>query len=66
MELTLALESNDAGLGSLKPKQEETIKKFLSVKDTFVALLTGSSLLFTYAILASVYDKLRGVVLHIL
>jgi len=40
MELTRALEeaSNDVGFGSLKPKQEEAIKKFLSGKDTFVGL----------------------------
>ena len=43
VELTLALEEavKDAGFVSLKTKQEEALKEFVSGKDTFVALPTG-------------------------
>ena len=62
MELARALEGavKDAGFGSLKPKQEEALKTFISGKDTFVALPTGYGKSIIYAILPSVYDKLRG------
>ena len=62
MELRRALEEsvNDTGFGPLKAKQQEALEAFVSGKDTFVALPTGYGKSIIYAILPSVYDKIRG------
>ena len=62
MELARALEESvrEAGFAPLKVKQQEALKAFISGKDTFVALPTGYGKSIIYAILPSVYDKIRG------
>ena len=62
MELACALE--EADLGPLKAKQQEALEVFVSGRDTFVALPTGfcpANPTIIYAILPSVYDKIRGI-----
>lgn len=50
----------EANFALLKAKQQEALKTFLSGKDMFVCLPTGYGKSIIYAILPSVYDKIRG------
>ena len=54
------------GFGPLKAKQQEALEAFLSGKDTFVALPTGYGKSIIYAILPSVFDKIRGIMYALL
>ena len=54
------------GFGPLKAKQQEALEAFLSGKDTFVALPTGYGKSIIYAILPSVFDKIRGIMYSLL
>lgn len=62
MDLTSIIDESvrELGLKSLKEKQEEAVKSFLSNKDTFVALPTGYGKSIIYAVLPLVFDKIRG------
>lgn len=62
MEFQRAVEESvqEAGYGPLKMKQKEAIEAFVSGKDTFVALPTGYGKSIIYALLPSIFDKLRG------
>ena len=50
----------EAGYGPLKVKQQEALEAFVFGKDTFVALPTGYGKSIIYALLPSIFDKLRG------
>ena len=56
----LAETIKELGLSSLKPKQEEAIRAFVSGKDVFVSLPTGYGKSLIYGILPLIYNKLRG------
>ena len=58
MELARVLE--EAGFESLKAEQQKALGAFVSGKDTFVALPTGYGKSIIYAILPSVYKKIKG------
>ena len=62
MEFQRAVEESvqEAGYSPLKVKQKEAIEAFVSGKDTFVALPTGYGKSIIYALLPSIFDKLRG------
>ena len=62
MELSNALEEavKDLGFDKLKPKQSEAIESFVSGKDVFVSLPTGYGKSIIYAILPTLFDKLKG------
>jgi len=62
MDLSRALDEavKEASFASLKTKQEEALKVFISGKDTFVALPTGYGKSIIFAILPSVFNKLKG------
>ena len=59
VEEAITRSAEEIGL-SLKPKQLEAIQKFCSGKDVFVSLPTGYGKSVIYAILPSIFDKLRG------
>lgn len=48
------------GFSSLKEKQQETVRSFVSGSDTFAALPTGYGKSIIYAVLPYVFDQLRG------
>ena len=62
MELSKALEEavNDLGYDELWPKQSEAIEAFVSGKDVFVSLPTGYGKSIIYAILPTLFNKLKG------
>ena len=62
MELARVLEEavKEAGFESLKAEQQKALEAFVSGKDTFVALPTGYGKSIIYAILPSVYKKIKG------
>ncbi len=61
MELALAISESAAILGLvLKDKQTEAITAFVQGHDTFVSLPTGYGKSAIYAILPSVFDKMKG------
>ena len=62
MEFQKAIEevTRHMDLRSLKPKQLEAVKSFVSGQDTFVALPTGYGKSVIFAILPLLFDKLLG------
>ena len=62
MELACVLEEavKEAGFESLKAEQQKVLEAFVSGKDTFVALPTGYGKSIIYAILPSVYKKIKS------
>jgi len=58
-EEAITRSAEEIGL-TLKPKQLEAIQKFCSGKDVFVSLPTGYGKSVIYAIMPSIFDKLRG------
>ena len=48
------------GFNSLKPKQTESLRTFVSGKDTFVTLPTGYGKSVIFAVLPLLFDKLLG------
>ena len=62
MEFQRAVEESvrEASYSPLKVKQQEASEAFVSGKDTFVALPTGYGKSIIYALLPSIFDKLRG------
>ena len=61
MEPATAIAEGAAALGLvLKSKQSEAISAFVQGHDTFVSLPTGYGKSIIYAILPSVFDKIKG------
>ena len=62
MELSSAIDQATCcmGIQGLKPKQLEAVKRFVSGKDTFVALPTGYGKSIIFAILPLLFDFLLG------
>jgi len=50
----------DLGFDQLKTKQSEAIEAFVSGKDVFVSLPTGYGKSIIYAILPTLFNKLKG------
>ena len=62
MELSAAIEESASELlgFTLRDKQTEAVTAFVTGHDTFVSLPTGFGKSVIYAILPSVFDKLKG------
>ena len=62
MEFSAALRKalERMGFEDLKPKQIESVKSFVSGRDTFVTLPTGYGKSIIFAILPLLFDFLRG------
>ena len=64
IEEAIAEASKEMGL-CLKPKQLESVQKFCLGRDVFVSLPTGYGKSVIYAIMPSIFDKLRGLCLSL-
>ncbi len=63
MDVTAAVAESARVFGlTLKEKQLEAIILFVSGRDTFVSLPTGYGKSICYAILPSVFDKIKGTI----
>ena len=51
--------SRDMGYSALKPQQEMIVRHFLSGRDVFVSLPTGSGKSLCYTLLPMVFDRLK-------
>ena len=62
MEFQQALDETlkDLGFQSLKLKQKEAVEAFVKGRDVFVALPTGYGKSIIYAILPTLFNKIRG------
>ena len=62
MEFEQALDQTikELGFQSLKSKQREAVEAFIARKDVMVVLPTGCAKSIVYAMLPSLFDKIRG------